>query len=135
MMRAMRMARGALLLSLLLGMVVAYAAPLPDCHVTQAPARCELYRQGALSCLDLADGPRRACEQTYTPELLCRGRYAGLCQALQQAQVKCGKWQGATRRACLRQVLPNICTRSARTPGCQHYQEGDGMAAEMQLSP
>jgi hypothetical protein len=135
MMRAMRMARGALLLSQLLGVAVAYAAPLPDCQVNQAPARCQLYRQGMLSCLDLADGPRRSCEQTYTPDLLCRGRYASACQTLQQAQVRCDKWQGAKRRACLRQTLPDTCSGSVRSPGCQHYREDEGMAVWMPLSP
>ncbi|AXK38877.1 hypothetical protein [Crenobacter cavernae] len=103
----------------------ALAAPAPDCLDSAAPLRCEAYRQGALSCLDLSGGQRRACVEEFTPTLSCRGR-PERCRALPAAQKQCDTLQGAGRRQCVLASLPAAaCKTHANPVQCQRRDEAE----------
>ncbi|OWY38111.1 hypothetical protein CEK28_14410 [Xenophilus sp. AP218F] len=91
------------------------------CSRSQAPQRCEAFRQGKLSCGDLPERDRRACLDVYTPALSClRARDAKRCEALQAAQASCEGLEGAPRRQCLDERLPQAdCGRVKDAGRCQ----------------
>ncbi|MBI3145458.1 MAG: hypothetical protein HYZ18_09405 [Pseudogulbenkiania sp.] len=104
------------------------AEPLSSaCRQSIAPQRCELMRQGQLSCSDLPLEHQRECRQLFTPQLNCsRSRDARSCQALQQAQQACDAQQGEARRICIRERLPAPdCSRAAAPERCRQRVEAE----------
>ncbi|QEL57195.1 hypothetical protein [Chromobacterium paludis] len=115
--------RAAMMLSLGLLCGQAPAAAEGDCSQAIAPQRCQLYRQGALSCQDLDSARRRDCLAYYTPPLNCqRQRDAKRCEALVAAQASCEGAVGQARRQCVNERLPGAdCAR--KPPPCQPQDE------------
>ncbi|WP_434631735.1 hypothetical protein [Chromobacterium sp. CV08] len=96
---------------------VASAQADDDCGRAVAPQRCQIHRQGLLSCQDLAEPRRRACLAYYTPPLSCqRQRDARRCEALLAAQASCEGMLGAARRQCLDERLPPVDCARAQAP-------------------
>lgn len=97
------------------------ALAAPDCDKAMAPQRCASYRQGWLSCNDMADGARRSCIEQFTPALSCkRSRDARRCEALQAAQAACNDSEGQARRDCVLAQLPAPdCSRAASKARCE----------------
>lgn len=89
------------------------------CEDSAAPLRCQAYRQGAQSCVDLAGGARRACVAEFTPSLSCRGR-PERCLYLPGAQRQCDALSGAERRRCVLDALPPAgCKTHANPEQCR----------------
>jgi hypothetical protein len=124
-----RLAGMAMLVSAMWSVAVLAA---PDCNKAMAPQRCASYRQGWLSCNDMAEGARRSCIEQYTPALSCkRSRDARHCEALQAAQTACDGSEGQARRSCVREQLPAPdCSRATSKARCEQRAAAELNCAE-----
>ena len=112
------------------------AAAEADCSRATAPQRCELNRQGNVSCNDLPADGRHACLQFYTPALSClRERDAKRCEALRAAHSSCGGLEGKARRLCINERLPPPdCARAANPARCRARAEAELKCADREIA-